>query len=494
MDPMEMAMLWESILIELKKYIPGQLYEAWIKSSIIPYSYENDVLTLDTTNQFVCGFVQKKYAKTLTDAASRIIGRPTKIILINSDATVEKTQPADEIETIQLKDVPTAAMHKESTEVSIPDPVPTPPVVEVPQPSFPTETPKESAEVLAESDDLNRNYTFNSFIVGNSNRIAHAAALSIAEAPAEKYNPFFIYGGSGLGKTHLMHAIGHRIREKFPNMRLRCITSEDFANELISSIQDKNPESFRQKYRNIDVLLVDDIQFLENKEHTQEEFFHTFNKLYKDHKQMVFTSDRPPQDIKKMEERLRSRFQGGMVTSIDPPDLETRTAILRKKAELEHVDIEKDAVDFIASNVSENIRELEGAFVRVLMEASEEKSAITLELTQRALKDVVHEKEEKKYITIDEIQQEICRFYKIRIDDLLGKKKNKSIALPRQIAMYLCREMTSNTYPHIGKAFGGRDHTTVMHACDKVTKMMEKEKQFQTMIEKLSHNIRGVDN
>jgi chromosomal replication initiator protein len=195
-----------------------------------------------------------------------------------------------------------------------------------------------------------------------------------------------------------------------------------------------------------------------------------------------------------MEERLRSRFQGGMVTSIDPPDLETRTAILRKKAELEHVDIEKDAVDFIASNVSENIRELEGAFVRVLMEASEEKSAITLELTQRALKDVVHEKEEKKYITIDEIQQEICRFYKIRIDDLLGKKKNKSIALPRQIAMYLCREMTSNTYPHIGKAFGGRDHTTVMHACDKVTKMMEKEKQFQTMIEKLTHNIRGVDN
>ena len=209
---------------------------------------------------------------------------------------------------------------------------------------------------------------------------------------------------------------------------------------------------------------------------------------------MVFTSDRPPQDIKKMEDRLRSRFQGGMVTSIDPPDLETRTAILRKKAEMEKIDIQKEAIDFIASNVSENIRELEGAFVRVLMQASQEKSPITLSLTQRALKVLVKQKNTKKYVTNEEIQMAICKFYKIKMDELLGKKKTKNIAYPRQIAMYLCRELTTNTFPHIGKAFGGRDHTTVMHACDKVTKDMEKDERFKEMIQKLTQTISGVDN
>jgi len=495
MDPMEMATLWESILSELKNYIPEKLYEAWIKSSIIPYSYENDILTLDTINQFVCGFVQKKYSTILTNSASHVIGRPTKVILISSEASLPKKPVMPEAETVQFKEEEknetcTITVSQKPENIISEQELPNFPITDA-QPLFSQENFSSPSEESIE--ELNSNYTFNSFIVGNSNRIAHAAALSIAEAPAVKYNPFFIYGGSGLGKTHLMHAIGHRIREKFPNLRLRCITSEDFANELISSIQDKNPESFRQQYRNIDVLLVDDIQFLENKEHTQEEFFHTFNKLYKDHKQMVFTSDRPPQDIKKMEDRLRSRFQGGMVTSIDPPDLETRMAILRKKAELEHVEIKKDAVDFIASNVNENIRELEGAFVRVLMQASEEKSPITLELTQRALKDLVQSKEEKKYITIDEIQRTVCQFYKIKIDDLLGKKKTKTIALPRQIAMYLCRELTTNTFPHIGKSFGGRDHTTVMHACDKVIKMTEKNEQFKSMIDQLNIMIKGVD-
>lgn len=347
---------------------------------------------------------------------------------------------------------------------------------------------------VVESDGLGSNYTFDTFIVGNSNRMAHAAALAIAETPAERYNPYFIYGGSGLGKTHLMHAIGHRIREKYPDMVIRCITSEDFANELIQSLQDKNPESFRQRYRNVDVLLVDDIQFLENKEHTQEEFFHTFNKLYQDHKQMVFTSDRPPQDIKKLEERLRSRFQGGMVTCIEPPDLETRTAILRNRAQQSPISFEKDALDFIAANVSENIRQLEGAFAQVSLLASQEHSPVTLELTQKALKDLIQANSTKKYITLDEITKAVCQFYKVKYEDMMSKKKAKSIAFPRQVAMYLCRVMTEQTYPHIGASFNGRDHTTVMHACTKIENIMKEDEHIRRSIEELKAQITNVDN
>jgi len=503
MDPMEMVALWESILQELKQHIDPHFYDVWIKSSIIPYSYENDTLTLDTTMSFVCGFVQKKYSNILRETASKVIGKPTKVVLINSDSAIATPASTPEDSVVIPAEVKKSQPAQEKTIAAEPVEIDTTPVDEpvtadvpltiIDIPELPLKTSAPETTAANESDQLNSNYTFDTFIVGNSNRIAHAAALSIAEAPAVKYNPFFIYGGSGLGKTHLMHAIGHRIREKFPDMRLCCITSEDFANELISSIKDKNPESFRKRYRNIDILLVDDIQFLENKEHTQEEFFHTFNTLYRDHKQMVFTSDRPPQDIKKMEERLRSRFQGGMVTSIDPPDLETRTAILRKKAEVEHINIQKDAIDYIASIVNENMRELEGAFFRVLMQASQEKTAITIDLTRRALKDFIHT-DKKKYVTIDEIQTSICKFYRIKIDDLLGKKKTKNIAYPRQIAMYLCRELTPNTFPHIGKAFGGRDHTTVMHACDKITKDIERDEKFKEMIEKIVQRINGVDN
>ena len=279
-------------------------------------------------------------------------------------------------------------------------------------------------------------------------------------------------------------------------MRLRCITSEDFVNEFIQCIQDKNTESFRHRYRNIDVLLVDDIQFFGrgDKESSKEEFFHTFNKLFQDHKQMVFTSDRAPQDIKRFEERLRSRFQSGMVAEIATPDLETRMAILKKWAETEHVFVENDAIEYIASNVSENIRVLNGAFNNVLMLSNTEQKPITLPLTQQAIRYLIDDKEEKKYITIDEITNAVCQYYNVNYKDLMGKKKTKDIATPRQIAMYLCRELTGNTYPHIGTAFNGRDHTTVMHACTKVTKLIEKDKHFREGIEKLKNKITGVDN
>ena len=343
---------------------------------------------------------------------------------------------------------------------------------------------------------LNHKYTFDTFVVGSSNHYAHAACQAVAQNPGKAYNPLFLYGGVGLGKTHLMHAIGHELLKNFPNMRLLCITSEDFVNEFIQCIQDKNTESFRRRYRNVDVLFVDDIQFLGrgDKESSKEEFFHTFNKLYQDKKQMVFTSDRPPRDIKKLEERLRSRFENGMVTQIEPPDLETRTAILRAWAEKENITCDLDALNYIAANVSENIRKLHGAFIRVLLEASQSKSNVTLPLVKHAIHYITDAQDEKKYITIDEITTYICQHYNINYKELMGKKKTKDIALPRQIAMYMCRELTGNTYPHIGTAFNGRDHTTVMHACSQIRKKIDKDSHFKEHLEKMMNEIRGVDN
>lgn len=541
--------LWYGMLNEVKKKIPSTMYSTWIESSLILVSYENDIVTIDTAKSFVRAFIKKKYNALLEEAASKVTGRPTKVNIIYSSVDTEEEPPTietpspDSIEssTTPSQDSPAIEVTpeigppKEKRKVSIVTGIETirkedlqprkknqslsdkelsheadtlykevklqpetlltadgeldfPEIRDAQKLSVP---PNQS---VVESDGLGSNYTFDTFIVGNSNRMAHAAALAIAETPAERYNPYFIYGSSGLGKTHLMHAIGHRIREKYPDMVIRCITSEDFANELIQSLQDKNPESFRQRYRNVDVLLVDDIQFLENKEHTQEEFFHTFNKLYQDHKQMVFTSDRPPQDIKKLEERLRSRFQGGMVTCIEPPDLETRTAILRNRAQQSPISFEKDALDFIAANVSENIRQLEGAFAQVSLLASQEHSPVTLELTQKALKDLIQANSTKKYITLDEITKAVCQFYKVKYEDMMSKKKAKSIAFPRQVAMYLCRVMTEQTYPHIGASFNGRDHTTVMHACTKIENIMKEDEHIRRSIEELKAQITNVDN
>lgn len=541
--------LWYGMLNEVKKKIPSTMYSTWIESSLILVSYENDIVTIDTAKSFVRAFIKKKYNALLEEAASKVTGRPTKVNIIYSSVDTEEEPPTietpspDSIEssTTPSQDSPAIEVTpeieppKEKRKVSIVTGIETirkedlqprkknqslsdkelsheadtlykevklqpetlltadgeldfPEIRDAQKLSVP---PNQS---VVESDGLGSNYTFDTFIVGNSNRMAHAAALAIAETPAERYNPYFIYGGSGLGKTHLMHAIGHRIREKYPDMVIRCITSEDFANELIQSLQDKNPESFRQRYRNVDVLLVDDIQFLENKEHTQEEFFHTFNKLYQDHKQMVFTSDRPPQDIKKLEERLRSRFQGGMVTCIEPPDLETRTAILRNRAQQSPISFEKDALDFIAANVSENIRQLEGAFAQVSLLASQEHSPVTLELTQKALKDLIQANSTKKYITLDEITKAVCQFYKVKYEDMMSKKKAKSIAFPRQVAMYLCRVMMEQTYPHIGASFNGRDHTTVMHACTKIENIMKEDEHIRRSIEELKAQITNVDN
>jgi chromosomal replication initiator protein len=325
-------------------------------------------------------------------------------------------------------------------------------------------------------------------VSGNSNRLAHAAALAVAEAPGKVYNPFFIYGDVGLGKTHLMHAIGHRVLQNHPEMRVLYISSEKFTNELINSIRDGNPEAFRQKYRTVDVLLVDDIQFLSKKEHTQEEFFHTFNTLHDANKHIILSSDRHPREIQTLEDRLRSRFEWGFITDIQAPDLETRIAILKKKALLEHLDVPNDVMVYIASRVDNNIRELEGALTRVVAFASLNQHPITTDLVAEALKNVFPTKKTKE-ITLELIQEIVATYFSVKVEDLSSKKRTRNITFPRQIAMYLCRELTDSSLPQIGSCFGGRDHTTVIHAYDKITKERTEDMKLDTTIKELISRI-----
>ncbi|MBM7690218.1 chromosomal replication initiation protein DnaA [Enterococcus ureilyticus] len=325
---------------------------------------------------------------------------------------------------------------------------------------------------------LNPKYSFDTFVIGKGNQMAHAAALVVAEDPGSIYNPLFFYGGVGLGKTHLMHAIGHQMLQNRPDAKVKYVSSETFTNEFINSIQTKNSEQFRKEYRNVDLLLVDDIQFLAEKEATLEEFFHTFNDLYNENKQIVLTSDRPPNDIPKLPERLVSRFAWGLSVDITPPDLETRIAILRKKADAERLEIPDDTLSYIAGQIDSNIRELEGALVRVQAYATINGEDITTSLAADALKSL-KSVGSQNHLSILQIQEEVAKYYHIQLKDLKGKKRVKSIVVPRQISMYLSREMTENSLPKIGAEFGGKDHTTVIHAHEKIQQLMEKDPTIQ---------------
>lgn len=342
----------------------------------------------------------------------------------------------------------------------------------------------------APSNMLNPKYTFDTFVIGTNNRFAHAASLAVAEAPAKAYNPLFLYGGVGLGKTHLMHAIGHYIMEHNPTMRVLYISSEKFTNEFINAIRDSQGESFRTKYRNIDVLLIDDIQFIAGKEQTQEEFFHTFNALHEERKQIIISSDRPPKEIPTLEERLRSRFEWGLITDIQPPDLETRIAILRKKARAENLDIPNEAMNYIANQIDTNIRELEGALIRVVAYSSLINADITSHLAAEALKDIIPSAR-PRMITINDIQIKVGEFYGLKLEDFKARKRTKAIAFPRQIAMYLSRELTDYSLPKIGEAFGGRDHTTVIHAHEKITQLVKVDQELYKIIQNLTEKIKN---
>ncbi|HQP91047.1 MAG TPA: chromosomal replication initiator protein DnaA [Candidatus Omnitrophota bacterium] len=439
--------LWDQICKIAQPKIGDTGFEAWLKPIRAKLDELNKILVLEAPNDFSRDWVRDHYDLILKDAI-QILGASVSL-----DYKVNTTPIS-----------PEKAKKQEE------------------KPAVVKEKPREGFV-------LNPKYTFENFIVGPSNRFTHAACLSIAESPAKAYNPLFIYGRAGLGKTHLMQAICHRIKQKFPHSRFYYTPSEKFTNDLISAIQHRSTQAFRDKFRNVDVLLIDDIHFIANKEATQEEFFHTFNALYDAHKQLIISSDRPPKEIQKLEERLVSRFGWGLVTDIQPPDIETRIAILRKKIENETIDIPDDVIFFIAETIKTNIRELEGALVRIIAYSLLQEEAITLDMAKNVLKDLL--KETSKDISIEDIQKIVSEHFKINIADFKTKKRIKSIVMPRQIAMYLARELTCLSLPEIGQRFGGKDHTTILHAYKKIKDAVTTDPKLKNTIERLLIDIKG---
>ena len=363
------------------------------------------------------------------------------------------------------------------------------PAIEVEEVSAPITAPTIMAPESELESRLNPKYTFDSFVIGGSNRFAHAAAVAVAEAPAKAYNPLFIYGSSGLGKTHLLHAIGHYAQSLYPNIRVRYVSSEEFTNDFINSIANNRGAAFQSRYRNIDILLIDDIQFLQGKAETQEAFFHTFNTLHDHNKQVVITSDVPPKHLTGFEDRMRTRFEWGLITDVQTPDLETRIAILRKKAEKEKLQAPDDILEYIASKVTSNIRELEGTLIRVTAFANLNKQPIELPLVQTVLKDLIT-LDEDNIVSPNDIINNTADYFRLGIDELTGTSRAQAIATARQIAMYLCREMTNLSLPKIGQLFGGRDHTTVMHACKKIAELMKERRSIYNQVTELTTRIK----
>jgi len=363
--------------------------------------------------------------------------------------------------------------------------------VAAPMPTAAETVPRQPGSGSVDSG-MNPKYTFDLFVIGSSNRFAHAAALAVAEAPAQAYNPLFIYGGTGLGKTHLMQAIAQYVAEHSSDLSVRYVTSETFMNDFINSLRDKRIEGFKQRYRTYDLLLVDDVQFFEHKERIQEEFFHTFNSLYEAGSQIVMSSDRPPRDIATLEERLRSRFEWGLITDIQPPDLETRIAILRKKVKTDGINVsDPQVLSFIASRISTNIRELEGALTRVVAFSSLTGRALSVELAEDVLKDVFPQGEAAE-VSIRRIQELVSERFQLSMDELCGDKRSQNIVYPRQVAMYLSRELTDSSLPKIGKEFGGRDHTTVIHATSKIARLIREDRSVYNLVQELTARVKQV--
>ncbi|ELC8419451.1 chromosomal replication initiator protein DnaA [Clostridium perfringens] len=447
--------LWEQALNIIKGEISEISFNTWIKSCT-PISISDNILKLSVPNEFTKGILDTRYKDLLIQALKIVTSRKFKIeFYLESDLEEEK-----ENEEKQKED------KKENT------------------------NDVDGSIVVSDemSATLNPKYTFQSFVIGNSNRFAHAASLAVAESPAKAYNPLFIYGGVGLGKTHLMHAIGHYILQENPKAKVVYVSSEKFTNELINAIKDDKNEEFRNKYRKVDVLLIDDIQFIAGKERTQEEFFHTFNALHEENKQIILSSDRPPKEIPTLEDRLRSRFEWGLIADIQPPDFETRMAILKKKADVEGLNVPNEVMVYIATKIKSNIRELEGALIRIIAYSSLTNRDVSVDLASEALKDIISNKESAP-VTVKTIQESVANYYNLRIEDLKSQRRTRNIAYPRQIAMYLSRKLTDMSLPKIGEEFGGRDHTTVIHAYEKISENLKTDEGLQSMINDITKKL-----
>lgn len=442
--------LWGRALSIIEKKISKPSFDTWLKSTKA-HSLKDLTLTIEAPNEFARDWLEGHYTDLISNTVYDLIGERLNVKFIIPQSQQD--------EYVQFQGAPKKGPKEQEDQIELPQHM------------------------------LNPKYTFDTFVIGSGNRFAHAASLAVAEAPAKAYNPLFIYGGVGLGKTHLMHAIGHYVLEHNPSAKVLYLSSEKFTNEFINSIRDNKAVDFRNKYRNVDVLLIDDIQFLAGKESTQEEFFHTFNALHEESKQIVISSDRPPKEIPTLEDRLRSRFEWGLITDITPPDLETRIAILRKKAKAEGLDIPNEAMSYIANQIDSNIRELEGALIRVVAYSSLINRDINVDLAAEALKDIIPSSK-PKVITIQDIQRAVGQHYNVKLEDFKAKKRTKSIAFPRQVAMYLSRELTDFSLPKIGYEFGGRDHTTVIHAHEKISKLLQTDQELQQHIKEIRNILK----
>jgi chromosomal replication initiator protein len=441
-------------------------------------------------NDYTKTVVETRMREEVTQALSSQLGEPVQLAVL-VDSSLDELHHLD---TTGLENAATGCSeHDELAGVDGSDVADTvvplaPPVVDEAQ-----RRPRDEGFTATASEDsatrLNPKYTFDTFVIGASNRFAHAAAVAVAEAPAKAYNPLFVYGESGLGKTHLLHAIGHYALNLFPHVKVRYVNSEEFTNDFINSIRDDKASAFQKRYRDIDVLLIDDIQFLQGKVQTQEEFFHTFNTLHNANKQVVITSDPPPKLLSGFEERMRSRFEWGLLTDVQPPDLETRIAILRKKAIQERMSAPDEVLEFIASRISTNIRELEGALIRVTAFASLNRQSVDMPLAEIVLKDLIPN-EQGSQITSATIMAQTAAYFGLTIEDLCGTSRSRVLVTARQIAMYLCRELTDLSLPKIGQQFGGRDHTTVMHADKKIRQLMAERRAIYNQVTELTNRIK----
>ena len=458
--------LWDDILCSIKTKLQGESFETWFN----PIRFEGvdnnrHVIRLRAPNPAVRDWVTIHYANLIDQSFGEVnlAGYSVDWVLPDDGATAHMSDR----DSLGAGPAVARAVDTSPTQLAVQD---------------------TAAQTPHVDPSLNSKYTFESFVVGSCNQFAHAASLAVAQAPGKTYNPLYLYGGVGLGKTHLMHACGHAIKQRNPHLTLCYLSSERFMNELINAIRyDKTP-SFREKYRSVDVLLIDDIQFMAGKERTQEEFFHTFNALYEQQKQIVISSDCPPREIPTLEERLHSRFEWGLIADLEPPDLETKVAILKRKAENMGVAIPDEVALFIATRVKNNVRELEGSLIRLLAISSLRGTAITEDLARDAIRNIASD-DEPGLVTIPQIQKAVAAAYKLTVEQLVSKNNSRQFAFPRQIAMYLCKRLTSRSYPEIGRAFGGKHHTTVIHSFEKIQAMAASDPSFQRLLLDLAESL-----
>ncbi|HKX19993.1 MAG TPA: chromosomal replication initiator protein DnaA [bacterium] len=443
--------VWQEALTRIESQLSKPSFEAFLKA-MQPLALEQDVFVFSVPSAFAKEWLEGRYRGLIAETLREVLTRGVDIRFV----ITEGEQNGQSVRTA---------------------------------PAQPSVRSSVSAGIPVETRHLTGKYTFDTFVVGAGNRFAHAAAKAVAEAPARAYNPLFIYGGVGLGKTHLLQAIGHHVLTRSPAARVMYVSSERFTNDLINAIRDDKMVEFRARYRNVDVLAIDDIQFLAGKERTQEEFFHTFNTLHESSRQLIISSDRAPREIPTLEDRLRSRFEWGLIADIQPPDYETRVAILRKKAEKDHIIVPDEVAQYIAQRISSNIRELEGALSRLRAHAEMARTPISVDLAAEVLKELLPQARVRP-VTIPAIQRAVAEFFGIRIEEMKAKRRTKGVAFPRQVAMYLCRELTDASLPRIGEEFGGRDHTTVMHACDRVKHALADDAHLNAGVQSLVESFR----